>query len=415
MNKFFVLVPLMWLALLPAWAADPMAAAHVPTAASLVIEADGSALSGVLTKLTGNFTPDDLRGNWLLFASPGDNYAAGAVFHSQNGQAGRTFRTVLALLKKHKARLIDKTVGTTRIVDFYLDGERGMCILYYGDLALFSTNYAGADTIHPNIITPLAAQLDRGDSAAAGILKFPNEAGTGFDTLPKCWRKLEAARLRLSGSGTELEIEFSFADTTSVTQFREQLSTLLPEAKIRTEGPVLTLRGNSILSRALTERCPVVHAEFQRRQSVRQLKQLHTCIRLWLDERSNRYFTSLSEFNSVMQPGGKLFLAPFDRTPGRSSKSFAAISYAYVATGVSVDELNQPASVPVLFEKPDRVPDDRIAVLYADGHVGWFRLPHTLSRTCIAVVKALRNDKAASASVWQQLEKNARTLDPKQQ
>lgn len=407
MNKYSALVPLMWLALLPVSAADPVAAAHVPASASLVIEADGSALSGILAEFTGRFAPDDLHGNWLLFASPGDNYAAGAVFHSGGGEAGRTFRTVLALLKEHNARLIDKTAGTTRIVDFYLDAERGMCILYHDNLALFCTNYTGAGTFTPGTSNPIAAQLDRGNLAAAGILKFPDGAEAAFDTLPECWRRLAAARLRLSGS--ELELEFTFADAVSAIQSARRLSKLLPEAEIRQAGSVLTLRGSSVL----TERLHAAHAEFQRRQSVRQLKQLHICIRLWLDERSDRYFTSLSEFNSVMQPGGKLFLAPFDRTPGRSAKSFAAMSYAYVAPGVSIDDLKLPAAVPVLFEKPDRVPDNRIAVLYADGHVGWFQLSPPSPRTNSAVVKALQNNSAAPAPVWDQLKKNAHILDVK--
>ena len=127
--------------------------------------------------------------------------------------------------------------------------------------------------------------------------------------------------------------------------------------------------------------------------SANNLKQIASALTMYLtanDDVLPENFSALAEYLG----GGRIFVASFDKKSRPSATNEIKpqnTSFAYVGNLGRISALNNTAATPIAFEKPWLLPagQNRINVLFADGHVEMVHLPANAPKTCHAAVKHL--------------------------
>ena len=148
--------------------------------------------------------------------------------------------------------------------------------------------------------------------------------------------------------------------------------------------------------------------------SLNNLRQIFTGINMYIAANDDMLPVDFSALASYVG-GGRIFVAAFDKKSKAASGNEikpANTSFAYVGNLGRINALNNPAAVPLAFEKPWLLPasQNRLAVLYADGRVESIHLPPKTPKTCRAVVNFL-NKKITDKNLKNKLVKNAAAED----
>ena len=136
-----------------------------------------------------------------------------------------------------------------------------------------------------------------------------------------------------------------------------------------------------------------------RAKSLSNLKQIGMAALMYGDAYDGYYPDSLKATSFFL--GGevpKFFIAPFDQQsqPAKDITVFTEknTSYAWLLPLVKLNKIRYPANTPAAFEKPWIFPEktDKIAILYADGHIDTKKISGVSQMTCRQVAEILIHD-----------------------
>ena len=148
--------------------------------------------------------------------------------------------------------------------------------------------------------------------------------------------------------------------------------------------------------------------------SINNLRQIFAGINMYIAANDDMLPADFSALASYVG-GGRIFVAAFDKKSKPASGNEikpANTSFAYVGDLGRLDALNNPAAVPLAFEKPWLLPpsQNNLVVLFADGHVERIHLTAKTARNCKGVVKFL-SKKITNKNLKAKLNKNAAAED----
>lgn len=407
----------------------------VPTEAEAVVYLDGAAVIRNKTvekelqkdkeleqKLAVfSLKKEDLASRFLLFGSFTGRWG-GVVVKTSDGAAARLFNAILKGMKDKKEKFTESVSGKQRRVSL----DRMILVLYHDNLLLLSMEKTQFEAYEKPGKNPLLADLRFKDMLSGALtVKLPQDRNMemAIQMVPSI-KKLDIVSFHAPASPDQfqLDIRLLFSDDKAPIEALAALNMslgmvgrenpgILKNIDRKTEGKALLIGLNSAFFTEAAELSRKAAERAQESAGMNNLKQVGLGCMMYAYENSNDYPASLGVLvEKKYFPDYKVFIAPYDKTSVLSDgKSFTEknASFAYLGKGINSAKLKMPSVTPIAFEKPWLKASGKIAVLYADGHVGM--IPAKGAKTCAGFI-AGQLDKVPSPEK-EILLKNAAEVD----